>query len=78
MKQIVMPNRHIEEVAGSNPGRVVIIVFCPGCRDGYPRGTILRRRTSGQGSSERWEDVAAEQPCLNLLVCGKPCPRLPT
>ena len=33
MEQVVVSNRQIEKTAGGNPGRIVVVVLGPGCRN---------------------------------------------
>src|SRR6476661_10567831 len=67
-----MSHCHVKKTAGSNSRWVVIVVLRPRRGNAYPRGPKLCRRARGQRSAERWEDIAAEQPGLDLLVCAEP------
>jgi len=42
MEEIVVPDREIEQVTVSNPGRILIIIFSSSRRDLYERRAILR------------------------------------
>jgi hypothetical protein len=63
-----MPHGYVKEVARSDARRIVVIVF--GARHGYsyPCGPELRWRAACQGRTERWENSAAEESCLQLLI----------
>ena len=37
MKKIVISHRKVEQVPRRNAGRIVIVIFCPGCRNGDAR-----------------------------------------
>src|SRR5690349_20222491 len=43
-KQVVIPHRQIEQMTGSDAGRVVIVTFCSGCGYGEKTGSVLTGR----------------------------------
>ena len=63
-----MPHGYVKEVARSDARWIVVIVF--GARRGYryPCGPELRWSAACQGRTERWENAAAEESCLQLLI----------
>jgi len=70
MKQIVVTGADIEQVARRDAWRIVIVIFRSGSREVDARRSVQRRIAARQWRRERRNLAAAEQPCLNLLVCG--------
>src|SRR6266852_5618605 len=73
MEEVIISHAGIEQVARVDARRIVVVILRSGCRYLEPGRPVQSRVARNQRSTQRWGSAAAEQPGLNLLVCGEAC-----
>jgi len=74
-EQVVVTDGNIEQAAGRDARRPVVIIFSPWRGHGYQRRAELGGETGKrQGHSRRGTRAVASKPSLELLIGGKRCP----
>src|SRR6266566_915865 len=72
MEEVVISHAGIEQVACSDPRRIVIVILRSRSRYLEPRRPVKRGVACHQWSAQCGENAPAEETSLDLLVCGKP------
>src|SRR5256885_13794901 len=70
-EDVVVPERQVKEVARSDTRRVVVVVFGPRRGDLNASCSEQARGATAQRRRQSWEDVAAVQADLELLIGGE-------